>query len=105
MSIRIFVANLPFSADDDTLRRHFEQCGRVTEAKVLIDRETQRSRGFGFVEMSDEEGAVAIHKLDGSEMKGRPLVVNEARPQEKRGSGYKQGARRSGSGDRDQQWR
>ena len=79
---KIYVGNLPFSADDASLREFFEQHGQVLSASVVIDRETGRSRGFGFVEMEDAEADAAINATNGQQMGGRALVVNEARPKE-----------------------
>ena len=82
--MNIFVASLPFSADDDDLRSLFEPFGEVTSAKVIFDRERNRSKGFGFVEMSDNAaGKQAINDLNDSEFEGRALVVKqaEARPE------------------------
>jgi RNA recognition motif-containing protein len=76
----IYVGNLPFSATETDVRDMFEQYGTVHSAKVITDRETGRSRGFGFVEMDDNEAQEAIEATDGTEMDGRPLKVNEARP-------------------------
>ena len=84
----IFVSGLPYDLDDAELLEIFEKFGTVTSAKVGIDRETGKSRGFGFVEMSsDSEAQAAITALNGSDMGGRTLTVNEARPQEPRGGG------------------
>ena len=74
----IFVGNLPFSASADDVRALFEQYGEVSSAKVITDRDTGRSRGFGFVEMPEEQADAAISALAGYEMDGRPLRVNEA---------------------------
>jgi len=83
--MNIYVGNLSFRTDDEELREVFAEFGEVTSAKVIIDRETDRSRGFGFVEMaSDDEGKAAIEALDGAEVGGRNLRVNEARPRESR---------------------
>lgn len=79
---KLYVGNLPFSADDDALQRHFEKVGTVTSAKVIRDRETDRSRGFGFVEMEDSDKA--IEELNQVEMDGRPLSVSVAREKERR---------------------
>jgi RNA recognition motif-containing protein len=80
--MNIFVGNLSFATTDDTLRQLFEQYGEVTSAKVITSRDTGRSRGFGFVEMSgDAEGRAAIEALDSTEFEGRPLRVSEARSQ------------------------
>ncbi len=79
MSKRLYVGNLPFSANDTSLREVFAQHGEVVSANVITDRETGRSRGFGFVEMADASAAdAAIEALNGSDMDGRPLKVNEA---------------------------
>jgi len=83
--MNIYVGNLSFRTDDEELREVFAEFGEVTSAKVIMDRETDRSRGFGFVEMaSDDEGKAAIEALDGAEVGGRNLRVNEARPRESR---------------------
>jgi RNA recognition motif-containing protein len=85
MATKLFVGSLPYSTTDDSLADFFAAAGTVVSAKVIIDRETGRSKGFGFVEMSSEDEAkAAIDKLNGSEMEGRSIVVNEARPQERR---------------------
>lgn len=81
MSTNLFVGNLSFSTTNDTLRSAFEPFGEVTSANVITDRDTGRSRGFGFVEMSSTEAAnTAIEELDGSEIDGRRVNVNVARP-------------------------
>ena len=81
MGKKLYVGNLPFSATDDSLRSIFEQVGQVDSAKVITDRDTGRSKGFGFVEMAtDEECAEAIKKFNGTDYEGRALTVNEARP-------------------------
>ncbi|MDT8375179.1 MAG: RNA-binding protein [Mariprofundaceae bacterium] len=83
--MNIYVGNLSFRTDDEELRELFAEFGNVTSAKVVMDRETDRSRGFGFVEMSsDDEGKAAIEALDGAEVGGRNLRVNEAKPRERR---------------------
>ena len=80
MSTNIFVGNLSFSTTNDSLRSAFESFGEVTSANVITDRDTGRSRGFGFVEMASAEAAnTAIEELDGSEIDGRRVNVNEAR--------------------------
>ena len=85
MSTKLYVGNLAFSATEDSLRAHFEQCGTVTSCKIIIDRDTGRSKGFAFVEMSTpEEAQAAISKLSGASFEGRPLNVNEARPMQPR---------------------
>lgn len=81
MSTKLFVGSLPWSVDDNTLQSVFESHGEVVSAKVVKDRETGRSRGFGFVEMNDSTAAKnAIEALNNSELKGRNIVVNEAKP-------------------------
>jgi RNA recognition motif-containing protein len=85
MSKNIFVGNLPFSTTSDELREMFSEYGNVTRAQVATDRETGRSRGFGFVEMA-EGGDEAIAALNGADFNGRPLTVNEAKPREDRGA-------------------
>lgn len=82
MSTKLFVGSLPFSVTDDQLAEFFASAGTVVSAKVIINRDTNRSKGFGFVEMSSEEEAkAAIDQLNGKDMEGRAIVVNEARPQ------------------------
>ncbi|MDQ5944307.1 MAG: hypothetical protein QG658_374 [Patescibacteria group bacterium] len=81
MATKLFVGSLPYSTTDEELTEAFSAVGTVVSAKVIFDRDTQRSKGFGFVEMSsDEEAQSAVKQLDGSEMDGRRIVVNEARP-------------------------
>lgn len=96
----IFVGNLDFNTSEDELRKLFEAYGQVDRVSILTDRETGRSRGFGFVEMINaEEGEKAIAALNGSDVGGRKLNVNEARPKaEQRGGGDRGG--RGGGGDR-----
>lgn len=81
---RIYCGNLPFSTNDAELRGLFESFGSVDDASIVSDRETGRSRGFGFVEMPADGAAAAIEALDGKDYKGRNLKVNEARPREER---------------------
>ena len=76
----IFVGNLPFSAQEDSLRELFQQHGSVHSVRIITDRDTGRSRGFGFVEMPGDVANVAIEALNGTDFEGRPLRVNEARP-------------------------
>ena len=98
--MNIYVANLPYSTGDDELRSQFEAYGSVDSATVIKDRDTGRSRGFGFVEMgNDDEARKAIEELNGQEMGGRPLTVNEARPRgERSGGGGGGGGYRGGGG-------
>lgn len=85
MATKLFVGSLAYSATDDDLAQFFGAAGKVESAKVIMDRETGRSRGFGFVEMSsDDEAKAAVSQLNGKELNGRAVVVNEARPQENR---------------------
>lgn len=85
MAKKLYVGNLPYSADDASLAEHFGQAGAVESATVITERDTGRSKGFGFVEFSTEEDAQkAIEMFDGQDMGGRPLRVNEARPKEDR---------------------
>jgi RNA recognition motif-containing protein len=85
MSVKIYVGNLPFGTTDNELRDLFGQFGDVESARIVTDRETGRSRGFAFVEMSAREaGDQAIERLNGREVGGRSIVVNEARPREER---------------------
>jgi cold-inducible RNA-binding protein len=88
MSKKIFVGGLAFSTTEDELRNLFEPFGQIETVQIVIDRYTQKSRGFGFVEMtSDEEAAKAIEALNGKELAGRALTVNEARPPQRREGG------------------
>lgn len=77
---KIYVGNLPWSATDASLREAFSSCGEVQSASVVIDRDTGRSRGFGFVEMDGPDADKAIRELDGRDLDGRAIRVNEARP-------------------------
>ena len=82
---RIYVGNLPFSATEDEVREMFSQYGSVESVDLIMDRETGRPRGFGFVEMDEEAAEEAIKALDNKELGGRELKVNLARPRESRG--------------------
>lgn len=83
MNKNLFVGSLSWDTTDDSLRAAFEQAGTVESAKVIMDRDSGRSRGFGFVEMaSPEDAQAAIDMWDGKELDGRPIKVNEARPKE-----------------------
>lgn len=96
--MNLYVGNLPFGTTSDDLREAFSAHGTVTSTQVIMDRETGRSRGFGFVEMSDG-GEQAIEAMNGAEMGGRTLTVNEARPRDNsRGGGGGGGGRRGGGG-------
>ena len=99
--LNLYVGNLPYSVTDQELNEIFSEIGEVQSARVMNDRETGRSRGFGFVEMKNEDdGREAIEKLNGADMGGRALVVNEARPREERprGGGFGGGGGRGGFG-------
>jgi RNA recognition motif-containing protein len=99
MAKNIYVGNLVWDATADDLLALFEQHGKVTRAQVITDRETGRSRGFGFVEMdNDSEAQKAIEALNGFDHNGRPLTVNEARPREDRGGGPGGGGHGGGAG-------
>jgi RNA recognition motif-containing protein len=88
MAQKLYVGNLPYSANDESLRNHFSQAGTVASATVITDRMSGRSKGFGFVEMSsDEEAQKAIEMFNGKDFEGRNLTVNEARPKEERPRG------------------
>jgi cold-inducible RNA-binding protein len=110
MAYKLYVGNLSFSTSSEELRELFAQAGNVESATVVEDRDTGRSRGFGFVEMaSKEDGEKAIEQFNGTEMNGRSLTVNEARPREDRGNrggggrGYG-GNRGGGGGGRESRW-
>jgi len=98
---KLYVGNLSYDTSDSDLQRLFGEFGTVESAQVISDRETGRSKGFGFVEMgSDQEAQAAISALNGKEMGGRALTVNEAKPREERGGGGRggYGGGRSGGG-------
>src|SRR2546428_503364 len=89
MGNKLYVGNLAYSVRDDDLQQAFAQFGTVSSAKVMMDRDTGRSKGFGFVEMgSDAEAQSAINGMNGQALDGRALVVNEARPREERPGGF-----------------
>ena len=86
--MNIYVSNLSFKLQDEDLKNVFTACGEVTSAKIIQDNQSGRSRGFGFVEMpNDDEARAAIEKLNGTEVDGRTIVVNEARPRSGGGGG------------------
>ncbi len=95
--MNIYVANIPWKASEEELKALFTEYGEVDSAKIITDKFTQRSRGFGFVEMKDDDAARrSINELNGKDFMGKNLVVNEARPREDRGSGG--GGNRGGGG-------
>jgi hypothetical protein len=100
MGKKLYVGNLPYSATEQALVEAFSQCGKVDSAKIITDRDTGRSKGFGFVEMStDEEAQNAIAKFHGADYDGRQMTVNEARPMAPReGGGGGGGGRGFGGG-------
>jgi RNA recognition motif-containing protein len=100
MSKRIYVGNLSFQTTEHDLSALFGQVGQVESVNIITDRDTGRSKGFGFVEMSDEDAAKAIARFNGTEIGGRSLTVNEARPREERGGGRGTGGDRGRSGGR-----
>ena len=88
MGKKLYVGNLPYSVSDSDLQQMFEAHGTVTSAQVIMDRDTGRSKGFGFVEMSsDAEAQAAVDAMNGKDINGRPLTVNEARPKPEGGGG------------------
>ena len=97
MGRKLYVGNLPYSVTEDGLREKFAEFGLVESAKLISDRDTGRSKGFAFIEMSsDSEANAAIDKLNGVDFEGRPMRVNEAKPQAKRSGGrdgYGRGSR------------
>ena len=88
MRKNIYVGGLPYAVNDDQLEEVFSEYGPVQSARVITDRMTGQSRGFGFVEMDEEDAVKAISALNGSQLGGRTLTVNEARPRERRSGGY-----------------
>lgn len=107
MGKKLYIGNLPFSATEQTLIDTFSQCGTVESAKIITDRDTGRSKGFGFVELAnDADAAEAINKFNGADYEGRTLVVSEARPMAPRdnnrggggGGGFGRGGRGGGGG-------
>jgi len=90
MGNKLYVGNLAYSVRDEELQQAFGEFGTVTSAKVMMDRDTGRSKGFGFVEMgSDAEAQAAIQGMNGQSLSGRAIVVNEARPREERPGGFR----------------
>ncbi len=110
MATKLYVGGLSYSSTEDSLKNHFSQAGSVASASIIMDKMTGRSRGFGFVEMADEQGAQsAVQMFDGKEFEGRTLTVNEARPKEDRpprSGGFNRGGRGGGDfgGGRNDRW-
>lgn len=116
MSKRIYVGNLSYQTTGEDLEEHFKQFGQVINATIIEDRDTRRSKGFGFVEMEDADADRAIAELNGTDFNGRALTVNEAKPREERGGGGGGrgggrggyggggGGNRGGGGGRDSGW-
>jgi RNA recognition motif-containing protein len=99
MGKKLYVGNLSYGMTDSDVRRLFEPHGTVESVQIIMDRDTGRSKGFGFVEMgSDDEAQAAISNLNGQEISGRALTVNEARPREDRGGGGGRGGFGGGGG-------
>ncbi len=99
MSTKLYVGNLSFGVTSEDLQEHFAQAGTVESANIVEDRDTGRSRGFGFVEMSSaEEAQAAIEQFNNQDFDGRNLVVNEARPREEGGGGGRGGGGNRGGG-------
>lgn len=89
MATKLFVGSLPYNVDDSRLKEFFSEIGEVVSANVIFERDTGRSKGFGFVEMASEEDAKkAIEKLNGQDLDGRKVIVNEARPKEPRQNNF-----------------
>jgi RNA recognition motif-containing protein len=99
MATKLFVGSLAWATTDDSLRDLFASVGTVVSANVIFDRETNRSKGFGFVEMSsDEEAKAAVDQLNNKDLDGRSIIVSEARPREERPRSFDGGNRGGGGG-------
>lgn len=99
MAQKLFIGSLPYGVDDEQLGAIFAEVGTVVSAKVIIDRDSGRSKGFGFVEMStDDEAKAAVDQLNGKEVAGRTINVSEARPQQPREGGFRGGNGGGGAG-------
>ena len=99
--MNIYVGNLSYNTDDESLREEFEQFGTIESVNVIYDKFNGRSKGFGFIEMPNQaEAEAAIQELDGKEVDGRNLKVSEARPRENRGGGGHSGGGNRGGGGR-----
>lgn len=107
MSKRIYVGGLPFKTTEEEMNKLFAEFGQVSSAKIISDKYSGQSRGFGFIEMpNDDEATAAMEKLNGAEFGGRKLTVNEARPMEARprGNNNRGGGSRGGRGDYGDKW-
>jgi len=102
--LNIYVGNLPYATTGQELNEIFSEYGEVASAKIIIDRETGRSKGFGFVEMGDTEAAKAIEELHSAEFNGKQLTVNEAREKKEGFGGDNRGNNRSGGGGFKKSW-
>ena len=101
MGKKLYVGNLPYNATENDIRDLFSEVGEIDDVAIISDRDTGRSKGFGFVEMATEEGAQeAISRFNGYQLNDRPLTVNEARPREERSGGYGGGRRDDRGGGR-----
>lgn len=98
MAKKLFVGGLSWDTTDAKLSEFFSQAGKVVSATVVTDKYTGKSRGFGFVEMSDEEAEKAKKELNGKTLDGRTIIVNDAKPQERKDSGYSGNFKRTGGG-------
>lgn len=106
MATKLFVGSLPYNVDSDQLKAFFSEIGEVVEANVISDRDSGRSKGFGFVEMASEEDAKkAVKELNNKELDGRSIIVNEARPREERPRGGGGGGFGGGRGNDRGGWR
>ncbi len=88
MTKKLYVGNLPYKTTDEDLKEIFGKIGNVESAAVVTDKFSGRSRGYGFVEMADEDAEKAVQQLNGTEIEGRAIIVNEARPKEDRGGSF-----------------
>jgi cold-inducible RNA-binding protein len=106
MNTKLYVGNLSYDTTENDLQDFFAACGPVSQAEVIFDRSTNRSRGFGFVTMASEEAAeAAVQQLNGKDLQGRALTVNEARPRESReGGGGRSEGRSGGRRDREREF-
>ena len=102
--MKLYVGNLPYSTTDDSLRAMFEPYGRVDSATVITDRNTGQSKGFGFVEMPDNEAKEAMSAINGQQIGGRSIKVDQAQPREGGGGGGGRGGPRGGGGGGNRRW-